>query len=149
MQNLLYAVHATKIAAEVIDGEAILINVETGTYYNTEGIGGWAWERCVEEKSLEAMVELGLRQFDVTAETIAKDLRAFFLSLQEEDLLSASEVASATERTDGLRLEGRLPYATPKLVIYRDLKDLLALDPPMPRLGGTGATVGAANPAKR
>ena len=149
MQNVQYAIHADKIAAEVIDGEVIIINVETGTYYNTEGSGGWAWERCAEGRSLQEMAEQGSRVYDVAAETMADDLRTFFATLQEEGLLAASDVALAVDAADAVTPEARLPYAPAKLVIYRDLKDLLALDPPMPRMGGAGASAGALASAKQ
>lgn len=137
--NVLYAVHADKIAAEMIDGEVIIINVETGTYYNTEGIGGWAWEQGAAGKSLDEMTALGARRYDADANTLERDLREFFGSLAAEELLSATEVAAGNGPLDESAPDLHLPYTAPKLVVYRDLKDLLALDPPMPRLNGAGA----------
>lgn len=136
-----YRPNAEKVAAELIDGEAIIINVETGCYYNTEGLGGWAWERCADGMSVEAMVKRGCAEYLVSAETLQGDLMEYFHSLKNEELVvdAGTETATTVGRDDDRdAAAGQLPYNKPKLVAYRDLKDLLALDPPMPKLGGVG-----------
>ena len=41
------------VAAEVIDGEAIMINLANATYYSIAGVGAFIWELLVERCSLD------------------------------------------------------------------------------------------------
>jgi hypothetical protein len=134
MQTRLYRPNAANVAAEIIEGEAIIINVATGTYYNTEGIGGWIWERCAAGNDTAEIVAQGCARFEVSTEQFAADLQVFLDELKAEELVLETPATSSGEATVESAVVDRLPYRQPKLAIYRDLKDLLALDPPMPRL---------------
>lgn len=138
----LYRPRMESVAAEVMEGDAIIINVATGTYYNTEGVGGWIWERCAESKDTAEILAAASARYDAPEEQIAADMQAFFDQLKTEELVTESESSSGAVASVITTAE-RLPYRTPKLVPYRDLKDLLALDPPMPRLvTNSGASAG-------
>jgi len=52
--------------------------------------------------------------------------------LLDENLIAQSETQELTV-SDPV-VERRLPYRTPELIMYTDMADLLALDPPMPGL---------------
>ena len=134
MQTMLYRPNAANVAAEIIEEEAIIINVATGTYYNTEGIGGWIWERCAEGMDTAAIVVLGCMRFDVSTEELSRDVQVFLDALKAEELVIEAPAMSSSQADAFPPDAGRLPYRVPKLAVYRDLKDLLALDPPMPRL---------------
>jgi Coenzyme PQQ synthesis protein D (PqqD) len=123
-----------RVAAELIDGEAIIINVATGTYYSTEGIGGWVWERCSAGQSVAEIVSMGCARFEVSAEQLEVDLLAFAEILKAEDLVAERPAQPFANHCEEVLLAEKQAYAAPTLLIYRDLKDLLALDPPMPRL---------------
>ena len=123
-----------RVAAEILEDDAVIIHVLTGTYYSTQGIGGWVWARCAEGRSLAEIVALGTRLFEVSPEQFNADLESFAAALKEEDLVTerpATDAASPIPENGQVK---RLEYKAPTLTIYRDLKDLLALDPPMPRL---------------
>lgn len=132
--NALLEPKKDRVAAELIDGEAIIINVLTGTYYSTEGIGGWVWERCSEGQSVAEIVSMGCGRFEVSAEQLERDLLAFADTLKAEDLVTESPAHPAANNREEIVQADRAAYVAPTLLIYRDLKDLLALDPPMPRL---------------
>jgi hypothetical protein len=123
------------VLAKVVDGEAILINVGTGTYYSLTGIGGRVWQWIEADKSIDEMVLALTRNYDVTPEDALKDISALVADLTTEGLVTTSAgkdtvkpPAAATESPP------KTPYETPQLDIYRDMQDLLALDPPMPGL---------------
>lgn len=134
MPSKIYRPNGEKVAAEIIENDAIIINVATGTYYSTEGIGGWVWERCVAGNDTAEIGTMGCARFDVSAEQLAADMQIFLDALKAEELVHEVPATSSSQVSSMPEAEGRLPYVAPKLVAYRDLKDLLALDPPMPRL---------------
>jgi hypothetical protein len=57
--------------------------------------------------------------------------------LLQENLVVASENGATAGAQTMTEPEAKLPYELPKLNIYRDMGDLLALDPPVPGLGET------------
>lgn len=132
--NALLEPKKDRVAAELIDGEAIIINVATGTYYSTEGIGGWVWERCSAGQSVAEIVSMGCGRYDVSAEELERDLLAFADILKAEDLVSERPAQPFGNHREEVPPAEKATYVAPTLLIYRDLKDLLALDPPMPRL---------------
>ena len=117
----------------MIDDEAIIIHVASGTYYNTEGIGGWVWQQCAAGYAVHQIEALCSERFEVSREQSDADLAAFFAMLVAEDLVTETYAAEAALPAAEAEA-ARLAYSAPRLHAYRDLKDLLALDPPMPRL---------------
>ncbi|GEM_PF-823684 len=114
------------VVADVVEDEAVIINVETGIYYSTEGCGGWIWSNVaagVPIGAITAALEAASPEFEIEAA-----LDRFLAELIEEKLIETAE--SGAEEVQSAPQKG----AEPKLVIYRDMQDLMALDPPMPIL---------------
>ena len=123
----------SEIAAKLIDGEAILINLSDGTYYSMDKVGGFIWELIKRNYSLSEMVETITEHYDVSAEKTKTDVETLAADLLEEKIVRIGR----WERQDERLIESssrKLAYETPKLNTYRDMNDLLALDPPMPNL---------------
>jgi hypothetical protein len=115
------------IVADVVEGEAVIINIATGIYYSTAGIGGWIWDHVSAGASLDAIgmalkAAPGAEDADVT-------LDRFIDELVEEGLVTRSQDAG-----DMAVAPPTIVYASPVLNVYRDMTDLMALDPPMPML---------------
>ena len=135
-----------QLAAKVMDGEAIIINLTNGIYYSMDDVGGLVWELIAAGRSLEQISTAIARGYDVSEDQALADLQPLAEKLLEEQLVSvveSSETAEASETPPdssavadpGAPLsppEPRLPYEAPALHKYRDMADLLALDPPMP-----------------
>ena len=117
---------ADTVVADVVENEAVIINVETGIYYSTEGIGGWIWSNVAVAAPLEAVRDRVIAHSGDADAAHAFD--AFVARLREERLVEDAD-AGADEA-----LPAPARYEAPELVIYRDMKDLMALDPPMPIL---------------
>ncbi len=124
-----------RVAAEVVDGEAILIDLTTGVYYSMDGVAAIIWSLIERQQSGEEIVAALSGIYDVQPSEIAADVAALMDTLLTEGLIiSADEALAASDR---LIETAQQPYATPKLDIYRDMSVLLALDPPMPGLQAT------------
>lgn len=124
-----------EVASEVMDGEAVLINLSNGMYYSIDGIGGMIWERIEQGCFLDAVCEEISARCGVERATVDADVSRFIDELLAERLVTTVEDAQARRpSTDGAPPAGGLSYAAPSLNVYRDMGDLLALDPPMPGL---------------
>ena len=123
-----------EVAAKVIDGEAILINLSNGIYYSMDKVGGWIWEMIDAKSSLDEIVGSIHARYDVTREQAEADVERLTKELVHENLVSeADSEAPASNRVE-YNSEQRLVYESPQLNIYRDMGDLLAMDPPVPGL---------------
>lgn len=125
-----------EIAAEILDGEAIIINLATGSYYAMSRAGALAWQGIEQHASIEELAARVAESFEVTLERARTDLLALANRLLDEGVVRVSEAAHATGATPPLAQ--RLPYETPELSAYSDMRNLLALDPPMPAVDALG-----------
>lgn len=122
-----------KVAAKVMDGEAIFIDLSNGTYYSTDGVGGFVWSLIEQEYDLDAIIAEVIAHYHVSSEQAMKDVERLAAKLIEEQLVKVVDkhkpVSKSTDRPAKKSI-----YKTPELNTYRDMEDLLALDPPMPDL---------------
>ncbi len=122
------------VIGKVLDGEAILINLASGSYYALPGAGAVIWEAIVEQCALH---EIALRVgalYDVSAERAGADIEALAARLLQEGLVvpATGEPPPRTETPTSPATPA--PYVTPELTAYSDMRNLLALDPPMPSI---------------
>ena len=120
------------VAAEVIDGEAIIINLATGVYYSMDGVGGSIWQLIEGRCRLDQIVGAIEARYDAPREQVEADVRRVAEELFREELaaVSGSEPGSPAGQEFPLGEKGE--YETPELKTYRDMGDLLALDPHLP-----------------
>lgn len=127
-----YRLKADNIAATVIDGEAIIVNLTTGVYYSMGKVGGEIWQMIEQGLSVPRISALVMARYQVDEDRARTDVEALVGKLSAEDLIAPSDEAALAGSEPVMAV--RLPYVTPTLKIYRDMGDLLALDPPMPGL---------------
>lgn len=128
-----YRVNTEEVAAKVIDGEAIIINLTTGVYYSMDGVGGRVWSLLEAHNDADAIVDAICSEYEVTAEQSRQNVLGLTAQLVEEGLLLPSQ-EDPTESIPPASGAPLLEYVAPELSIYRDMDDLLALDPPVPGL---------------
>ena len=124
-------------AAKVLDGEAVIINLLNGTYYSLDKAGAVGWELAAAGHTIGEIVDGVTARYDVDAPRVQSDVERLDGELETERLLvpaNGTHAVPPTVQSSATSAGGRLPYDTPSLTTYRDMADLLALDPPMPRL---------------
>jgi hypothetical protein len=122
------------VAAKVLDGEAVMINLSNGFYYSMGNVGAFVWERIEAGYRLDDIANALTQRYDVSAERARADLEQLVAQLLRENLVVASNPESHPSQIASISNEPRLPYEQPKLEIYTDIGHLVALDPPMPGL---------------
>jgi hypothetical protein len=121
-----------ELAAKVMDGEAIIINLTNGIYYSMDGVGALVWELISAGRSLEEISYQISRTYDVGANQALADLEQVTKELLQENLVVIADATETAPPDAGAERTVKLPYEPPALNKYRDMADLLALDPPMP-----------------
>ncbi len=54
-----------QIAAKVMDGEAVIIDLASGVYYSMDGVGGLIWSLIEATQSMDDMVDAVTAAYDV------------------------------------------------------------------------------------
>jgi len=122
-------------AAKVLDGEAVIINLLNGTYYSLDKAGAVVWELAASGGTVSEIAGGVSARYDVDASRARQDVERLVAELVAERLLvPANGTAPSSADAPSTSGNGRLAYEAPMLTTYRDMADLLALDPPMPRL---------------
>ena len=120
------------VAAKVIDGEAIIMDLTSGAYYSMTGVGAVIWECIERELSHAAILDEIMTRYKVDASTARSDLDMLIQSLRADGL-----VIVENDNVDAVRIPaatGQEQYDSPVLNKYTEMADLLALDPPMPTI---------------
>ncbi|CAK0737848.1 PqqD family protein [Gammaproteobacteria bacterium] len=123
-----YRINSQDVVHELIDGDAILINMTTGRYFSLEGSGAVIWEI--------------LQQGAASAPTLAKELAARYqgdLAIMESEAVrilgemqgeGLVQVAGQEDIRPPTQVTAtRLPFESLTLNKYTDLEALLLLDP--------------------
>jgi hypothetical protein len=100
-------------------------------------VGGLIWDMVESGYSLEGIIQGVTERYDVAREKIESDILELVEEMLRENLVAVSEDGGPAVEAPQVAPGEKLPYEAPKLNIYRDMGDLLALDPPTPGLGDT------------
>ncbi len=74
-----------------VEGEAVLLNTETGKYYGLDEVGTRMWTLLTEHGKVEPAFKALLAEYDVPAEQLQKDLLELVGKLAEQGLLCVGD----------------------------------------------------------
>jgi hypothetical protein len=79
-----------KALSTMVDGEAVLIGIETGHYYGLDAVGTAIWNRIEQPCSFDDLCAGLAEEFDGDPGMIADETRTFLTQLIERELVSTS-----------------------------------------------------------
>lgn len=123
-----YRVMKPEVVADVIDGEAVIMNLKTGRYFNSEGTGSECWEAVASGLSVAQIVDRLAAKYAADPTTIAAAVEAFLQDLIGHELIAPGDAHPPAVAAPS----SNAPLATfhaPALNVYSDMQDLLLLDP--------------------
>ena len=127
--NEFYRVNAEDIMHETIDGEVVIVNLDSGAYYAFDGSGEYIWDRLSNAgASAEQLVTELEQRFSSPSADIAAGVTQFLKQLRDEALIEPGEdngVATANAGAPALSAE----FKSPQLNKYTDMESLLLADP--------------------
>lgn len=83
-------VQSGKALSSIVDGEAVLIGLETGRYYGLDAVGTAIWTRIEQPCSFDALCAGLVEEFDGDPAVIEDETRVFLTKLVERELVDAS-----------------------------------------------------------
>ena len=115
-----------QIVHEVIDGEVILINLATGTYFSLEGSGAETWQLLhAGTPPAEAASRLAERH-GADPDAVRAHLEALVADLRRNGLLPGAPSDAAAEPPADADLG---TFEAPRLLVYTDMAEFLLVDP--------------------
>jgi hypothetical protein len=123
-----------EVSAKVIDGEAIIIRLSDGIYYSMDGAGAVVWSLIEDRRSSADIATALATAFGVSRDQAEQDVVRLLQELRSERLIVESVGDASPAPSSAVATGERAPYVPPALQIYRDMGQLLALDPPTPGL---------------
>lgn len=70
-----------------MNGETVMMDIETGMYYNLGAVGGRIWELLETPMTSAQLVEHLVAEFDVSPQQCAKDMQPFLEKMLRKGLL--------------------------------------------------------------
>jgi hypothetical protein len=81
---------------KVIDGKGILLNLESGAYFEVNPVGLSIWQRCDGKTPFERLAQSVAAEFHGKPTRVRKDVTSFVSGLKRRKLLEVCETAKAS-----------------------------------------------------
>ena len=116
-----------RVVHETIDGEVIVIDLATGTYFSLRGGAADIWHLIGTGQSPDQMVTALTAVYSETRESVRARLELFLKELESEALVvEAAEQNSPPHRVPEIKANGKF---SPLLEKHTDMAELILLDP--------------------
>ena len=90
-----YEMRTGEVVAEVIAGDAVVINLVTGIYYSLDGTGGHAWALLQHGHTSDEVAAALAERYEVDADEAKADVDALVAQLLEDNLIREAPAPSA------------------------------------------------------
>lgn len=126
-----YTPNNPNVIHEVIDGEAVLVSMETGSYYSIDNVGATIWSYIESGLGVAQIVDAILNQYSGDCAQIENGVYQLIRQLLEEHLIVPAEMPQQTHKIRSMNgeVQTKPQFETPVLHKYTDMEDLLLLDP--------------------
>ena len=81
---------ADTVFAQEVDGEMVLLDMESENYFGLDEVGTAIWQAMQEHGTLQEVFDDLLQQYDVEAEVLEHDLSDFIGKLVESGLVEVT-----------------------------------------------------------
>lgn len=129
-----YHTDLPNIMHEIIEGEAVVVNLDNGTYYSFDGAGAQIWALLGDAgRSRSSLNTTIAARFAGEPEQISAALARFIAKLIDEGLIRVQtgdgEPAAAEQDAGATEATPAVPFVEPVLQKYTDMEALLLADP--------------------
>lgn len=77
--------------AETVDGELIILNKQSGTYYTIDGIGDELWQELQEPVSIDELVDSVCNNYNIDPDDSRDDIQSFVSQLLAAELVEIQD----------------------------------------------------------
>ncbi|HZH84857.1 MAG TPA: PqqD family protein [Phototrophicaceae bacterium] len=126
----LYRVRDKNVVSEIIDDEAIIMDLADGTYFSSDGAGAIIWDGIICGFEAAQIKERLHHGFSVDPAVLNADFDRFVATLCGHKLVEIAHDAACSSMEWNMALPAtKRAYGPPTLNRYDDLQKLALLDP--------------------
>jgi hypothetical protein len=126
-------INSPDIVSETIDGETVIVNLQTGDYYSLLRTATDIWSRIEKGTDRQSLISDLMQYYNASTEEISKAVNQFIEVLDKEGLITIEEIEKPKYQTPALKtLPNPLEtpqFEWPEIEKFTDMEDLLLLDP--------------------
>jgi len=86
-----YVKRNNDVFANDIDGEAVMMNIQTGKYYGLDEIGSRIWELMEQKIQVKAIIDQLQKEYEVSEQQCKTDVLNLLTELKTNQLIEISE----------------------------------------------------------
>ena len=127
MSNLFFKIDTKNVFFESFANENVIVNISKGNYYSMKGSAVAIWSLLENAFSMSQLINYITVNYTISEEIVKPIISQFIEMLQSEELIltiNSQEIvpiiATPTEK---------IVFEEPVIEIFRDLQELLLLDP--------------------
>jgi Coenzyme PQQ synthesis protein D (PqqD) len=124
-----YRIKSPPVVLETVDEETIIVNLDTGSYYDLNHTGGRLLAALGRGADLDGAVTHLAADYGVDRGALAEAAATLVGRLEEEGIIAAADADPDADRTVNGWAPPAKPYEAPALSKYTDMQELLLLDP--------------------
>lgn len=128
----IYRLNTPKVIFENLDGNVLVINLETGNYFSMVEEGAEIWDLLVARNPLPQLIAKLSSRYSGNKSEIKSSAETFVSRLLEEGLLVPEKGKATAEQfsnDSGQGFESKKPFTPPILEKYTDMRETLLVDP--------------------
>jgi len=131
MEGDRYCVNEPSVISEVIDGETIVLNFESGHYYSFNPSASEIWLRVLAGSPIASATESVARRFAVDPAAIRREVEDFVRRLEAEQLIrrAPDDTVPAPATVSEAAGDSVAAFSSPEFEKFTDMEELLLLDP--------------------
>jgi hypothetical protein len=80
------------LVSSEMDGETVLLSVETGRYYGMDPVGSRIWDLIEQPRRVSGLCEALQEEFEVEREQCERDVLSYLNELYQEGLIEAEDI---------------------------------------------------------
>jgi hypothetical protein len=125
-----FQVNNPRVMHETIEGEVILINLDTGTYYSLRDSAADVWQGIQSGADEDEIVDALAGTYEGSRDEVREAVGELLSQLEQEGLIQRGDGGSGGGRFVLTSDRGeRAPFPAPVLEKHIDMQDLILLDP--------------------
>jgi len=129
MDNQRFRVNTPTVTHETIDGEAVIINLDSGNYYSLIEAGSFIWAIVERGASASEVQDLVQQSYEGDVADIDQGVQELLAQLQQENLIVPVDGTPAADLTGFQNGHEKPSFKAPQLNKFSDMQELLLLDP--------------------
>jgi hypothetical protein len=129
-----FRINSPHVVSETLEGEATIVDLESGTYYALNESGSLIWNELIAGADAQDAAQTLASTYGLGPDEAARAVEQLTGQLAEATLIvpaASDSNGSQPKRADQGSTEAAngKSYATPQLSTYTDMQELLLLDP--------------------